>query len=56
MLEDNQGLGGNKLIRSNTIYRTRGAPPGAQILNLFEEASKEAYRHKWIESENLQPL
>lgn len=42
---------GNKLIRSNTVYRTRSAPPGVQILNLFEEASKEAYRHKWIESE-----
>ena len=52
MQTDNQGLvGGNKLIRSNTTYRTRGAPPGVLILNLFEEASKEAYRHKWIESE-----
>lgn len=40
------------LSRSKTTYRRRvDVPPGVTSLNLFEEASKEAYRHKWIESE-----
>ena len=40
------------MIRSKpTAYRSRNVPPGAKILLLFEEASKEAYSHKWIESE-----
>ncbi|MDR2391934.1 MAG: response regulator [Planctomycetota bacterium] len=31
--------------------RRRNVPPGAFAKNLFEEAAREAYRHKWIESE-----
>ncbi len=43
---------GVSLSRSKTTYRRRAdIPPGVTALNLFEEASKEAYRHKWIESE-----
>ncbi len=40
-----------KLSKSQTTYRHRDIPEGVQIKNLFEEASREAYSHKWIESE-----
>ncbi|MDR0363210.1 MAG: response regulator [Planctomycetota bacterium] len=42
---------GGGLSGTNTTYRLRSLPEGVVSKNLFEEASKEAYRHKWIESE-----
>lgn len=52
MPSDEASAIGVSLSRSKTTYRRRvDVPPGVTALNLFEEASKEAYRHKWIESE-----
>lgn len=51
MAEDQQVAASGKLSLFNTTYRRRSAPEGVPVKNLFEEASKEAYRHKWIESE-----
>ncbi len=51
MPDDQEQVSGANLTRSRTTYRQRDIPPGVTALNLFEEASKEAYRHKWIESE-----
>ncbi len=36
---------------SNTSIRRRNIPDGVTVKSIFEEASREAYRHKWIESE-----
>ena len=36
---------------SNTALRRRNIPDGVAVKSIFEEASREAYRHKWIESE-----
>ncbi len=36
---------------SNAALRRRNIPEGTPINSIFEEASREAYRHKWIESE-----
>ncbi len=36
---------------SSTALRRRNIPEGTPINSIFEEASREAYRHKWIESE-----
>lgn len=36
---------------SSTALRLRNIPEGTPINSIFEEASREAYRHKWIESE-----
>ncbi len=35
----------------NTALRRRPLPEGVEPHSIFEEASREAYRHKWIESE-----
>lgn len=35
----------------NTSLRRRNIPEGFTLHSIFEEASREAYRHKWIESE-----
>jgi Response regulator containing CheY-like receiver, AAA-type ATPase, and DNA-binding domains len=51
MQSDDPASVGAALSRSKTTYRRRGIPDGAVVKNLFEEASREAYRHKWIESE-----
>ncbi len=52
MPNDEASAIGASLSKSKTTYRRRlDIPPGVTALNLFEEASKEAYRHKWIESE-----
>ncbi|MDR1519668.1 MAG: response regulator [Planctomycetota bacterium] len=34
-----------------TLARRRNIPPGVKPMSIFEEASREAFRHKWIESE-----
>ncbi|MCD8351245.1 MAG: response regulator [Planctomycetaceae bacterium] len=36
---------------TNTALRRRAVPEGVEVKSIFEEASREAYRHKWIESE-----
>lgn len=36
---------------TNTMLRRRNIPENVPVKGIFEEASKEAYRHKWIESE-----
>jgi CheY-like chemotaxis protein len=36
---------------SSTVIRQRKLPAGIDVKGIFEEASREAYRHKWIESE-----
>ena len=36
---------------SNTALRRRNIPDGVTVKSIFEEATSEAYRHKWIESE-----
>jgi CheY-like chemotaxis protein len=36
---------------TNTALRRRSIPAGIEVKSIFEEASREAYRHKWIESE-----
>ncbi len=38
-------------IFHNTSIRRRNIPDGVIVKSIFEEASREAYRHKWIESE-----
>lgn len=36
---------------TNTMLRRRNIPENVPVKGIFEEASREAYRHKWIESE-----
>ncbi len=38
-------------IFSNTALRRRNIPEGVTVKSIFEEASREAHSHKWIESE-----
>ncbi|MCC8190192.1 MAG: hypothetical protein LIP77_06070, partial [Planctomycetes bacterium] len=41
----------DRVFYSNTAIRRRKIPDGVTVHSIFEEASREAYRHKWIESE-----
>ncbi len=41
----------SRRILTNTALRRRNVPDGVEVKSLFEEASREAFRHKWIESE-----
>ena len=36
---------------TNTALRRRNIPDGVEVKSIFEQASREAYGHKWIESE-----
>ncbi|MDR1612549.1 MAG: response regulator [Planctomycetota bacterium] len=52
MVDDDSVLpSGGGISMANTRYRLRSLPGSIVTKNLFEEASGEAYRHKWIESE-----
>lgn len=44
-------LSSRRMRAANTSMRRRNVPEGVEVHSIFEEASREAFQHKWIESE-----
>ena len=50
-MKKNNSTHSARYASSDTVRIRLKVPDGVAVLSLFEEASSEAYRHKWIESE-----
>jgi CheY-like chemotaxis protein len=51
MAENDPRASSRQQSHRTSMVRRRNIPDGVKVQNIFEEASREAYRHKWIESE-----